>query len=46
MPRSDYLSGDRNMVLPCFKIHIMAMFRGIEESTMAPTKKITMEKNK
>ncbi len=37
MPRSDYLSSDRNMVLPCFKIHRVAMFRGVEASTMAPT---------
>jgi hypothetical protein len=34
------------MLLPCFRIHGVAMFQGIEISTMAPIKKLTMEKNK
>jgi hypothetical protein len=46
MPRSGYLLSDRNMVLPCFKIHGVAMFWEIEASTMAPTENLTMEKNK
>ncbi len=46
MPSSGYLLNDRNMVLPCFKIHGVVMFWGIETSTMAPTENLRMEKNK
>jgi len=46
MPRSGYSWGDKNMLLPCFKIHGVVMFQGIETSTMAPTENLTMEKNK
>ncbi len=46
MSRSGYSWGDKNMSLPCFKIHGVAMFRGIETSTMAPIENLTMEKNK
>jgi hypothetical protein len=41
-----YLWGDRNMPLPCFRIHGVAIFPGIETTTMAPIKNLTMEKNK
>ncbi len=41
-----YLWGDINMLLPCFRIHGVVMFQGVETSTMAPTKNLTMEKNK
>jgi hypothetical protein len=34
------------MLLPCFRIHGMAMFKGIEVSMITPIKKLTMEKNK
>jgi hypothetical protein len=34
------------MPLPCFKIHGVVMFQGVEVSMMAPTKNLTMEKNK
>jgi hypothetical protein len=32
------------MSLPCFRIHGMTMFQGIEASPMAPIKNLTMEK--
>jgi len=32
--------------LPCFRIHGVAMFWGIEASTMVPIENLTMEKNK
>ncbi len=41
-----YWWGDRNMSLPCFRIHGMAMFWGVELSTMAPIENLIMEKNK
>jgi len=41
-----YWWGDRNMSMPCFIIHGMAMFWGIEISTMATTENLIMEKNK
>ncbi len=41
-----YSWGDRNMPLPCFKMHGVAMFRAIETSTMAFIENLTMEKNK
>jgi len=34
------------MSLPCFGIHGMAMFQGVEEFKMAPIENLTMEKNK
>jgi hypothetical protein len=34
------------MLLPCFKIHGVATFWGIEASTMAPIENLTMENNK
>jgi hypothetical protein len=34
------------MSLSCFKIHRVAMFWGVEISTMAPIENLTMEKNK
>jgi hypothetical protein len=46
MPRSGYLRGDKNMPLPCFRIHGVAVFWGIKTSTMAPIENLTMEKNK
>jgi hypothetical protein len=33
------------MLLPCFKIHGVIMFRGIQVSMMAPIENLTMEKN-
>ncbi len=43
---SKYCLGDRNMLLPCFKIHGIIMLRGIKISTMAPIENLTMENNK
>jgi hypothetical protein len=40
-----YWWGDRNMPLPCFRIHGMAMFWGVEVSIMTPIKNLIMEKN-
>jgi hypothetical protein len=34
------------MLLPCFRIHGVAMFRGIEVSMIEHTENLTMEKNK
>jgi hypothetical protein len=34
------------MLLPCFRIHGMVMFQGIEASTMALIKNLIMENNK
>jgi hypothetical protein len=34
------------MSLPCFGMHGLAMFQGVEISTMAPTENLTMEKKK
>jgi hypothetical protein len=33
------------MLLPCFRIHGVTMFRGVEVSMMAPIENLTMEKN-
>jgi hypothetical protein len=32
--------------MPCFKIHGVVMFQGVEVFMMAPTENLTMEKNK
>jgi hypothetical protein len=44
MSRSGYSWGDKNMSLPCF--YGVAMFRGIETSTITPIENLRMEKNK
>jgi hypothetical protein len=34
------------MLLPCFRIHGVVMFQGVEVFMMAHAKKLTMENNK
>jgi hypothetical protein len=48
LPKKNYLWGDRNMLLLCLRIlwYGVIMFWGIERSTMAPTKYLTMKNNK